>query len=78
MNNRKKGRMAHSIVELLIVFLASAGLIGTLQDYFWLSDPQLLDADKVQLKYFAALLASIGHLLVILRRHTLRFDKTRQ
>ena len=72
MKPRTSNPRTRTIIELLIVFCASVGIIGMIQDYFWLTQPQLLSPEKVQLKYSAAVMATIGHLLVVLRRHAMR------
>ncbi len=78
MNTRNTGATPRTIVELIIVFFASVGIIGIMQDYFWLTQPDSLSPEKVQLKYSAATMAAIGHLLVVLRRHAMRGGKRKQ
>ena len=59
-----------TLVEILIIFVASLGVIGLIQDYFWYSQPTLVTADKIQLKYVAAGMVTLAHLLVVVRRRT--------
>ena len=66
--------MLKAATEILIVFAGALGVIGLIQDYHWLSDPDSIDREQVRLKYIAGFVVAIGHGLLMYRRRRISDD----